>query len=820
MFEIYTRFFDHLYSRNISIRAELGIGKSRRFAALLLQQPQSFGSSLGLQFEKYLKQLIRYGLKNVGIAPYFLDAFKDMLQESPKGIKVVLDPRPSVVTLSVKDIADIQNVLSAATKVAKNLEAPPHHRSVPDPGSIGVTLLRAAEHHEQAATHYREAARHHESGEHENAAHHTNIAHSHQRAAAHHTAAVVRKRPGAPARAARGAGNGATLAGLDLAAPAATVLPSEQPLREIIVTGHGPDGVQVVQFVEGQTYRLRFRVGTPVENNLALGDTAVKDIPQGGLSTHWVVTSADTEFVEALSTAKVQKIGNTWVAEFDLLIPHAGESDTRVLGILAGARAGNLLATIYISAKKDRELYREVSIILAGAPAVVTDETCRDPRQTHLTTCHEWTTPAEHIQISIKNGLADVSTKRIRLQEYAFLENFTATDTTLKGAIENIRDSLEKLREEHEDYLNNIDAADMAARLATGKWKPDSGYENDSWEPLPDGADNAHELAFAQVQSSDTWRDLASDGYALYERCFPQGTELRKLLEKLTPGSRIDFHWTDQSGAGFVSHVPWALMYMEPVDVSGKIPAGPGKFLGLRFRIAARSWRVNNGSVVMGGLDITNSMDLLYWGDKAGDDAAEESRWQASEYKKWRWSNLLPDRTLPDLKRQLVLALDHPSPAPVGVLYFYCACKIGDGAQPTLQFGNTAKREDTLGRTELSRRSLPDGPLVFANACTTAQADPHMTSELEQTFFERGVRAFIGTETKVPIRLASKFAWLYFQFFYRCVDPDPMAAGEALTQARMFLWTQYRNVGGLFYSITNQYDLYLASDKEVLALRK
>jgi hypothetical protein len=153
------------------------------------------------------------------------------------------------------------------------------------------------------------------------------------------------------------------------------------------------------------------------------------------------------------------------------------------------------------------------------------------------------------------------------------------------------------------------------------------------------------------------------------------------------------------------------------------------------------------------------------------------------------------------------------------VIYFYCHCSVGDGAQPCLRFGSTSRLEDTLDRNDLSESSIPDGPLVFANACTTAQADPHMTSELEQAFFDRGVRAFIGTETKVPIKLASNFAWLYFRFFYRHVDPDPMAAGEALAQSRLFLWTQYQNVGGLFYSMSNQYDLYLASNEEVLSLR-
>ena len=398
-----------------------------------------------------------------------------------------------------------------------------------------------------------------------------------------------------------------------------------------------------------------------------------------------------------------------------------------------------------------------------------------------------------------------------------FYEPFSATDNLIGTGIQNVRDSLEQLREAHSDYLDDIDAVDVSKRLATGNWRPDSGYQGNSWSPLPDAADPARKAAFQPVQASDEWRTLASDGYALYNRCFPKGKKLRTLLEQMVPGSRVDFHWTDQSGPGFVSHVPWALMYMEEVGVSGPIP-DPEKFLGLRFRIGTRSWDVNNGSVAVGGLDTTSAMDLLYWGNQAGDDVAAEALWQANEYKMWKWSKLLPDPALPDPKGQLKRALDQPIPAPVGVLYFYCHCSVGNGAQPVLRFGNTSKPVDTLSRADMSQRSLPDGPLVFANACTTSQADPHMTSELEQRFFERGVRAFLGTETKVPTRLASKFAWLYFQFFYRRVDPDPMPAGEALTQARIFLWTQYKNVGGLFYSLTNQYDLYLATNEEVLAL--
>jgi len=616
------------------------------------------------------------------------------------------------------------------------------------------------------------------------------------------------------------------ITGPDKPAPPAPPPPPPEPPprpqinREITVTGHTLDGTAIFQFREAETYLLRFRVGPPTVENLASGDTAIKDVPMDGLKTHWVVTSTDIEFVPVLSTGNVYKIGRTWVAEFDLLIPESGSSKTEEVGVLGGAKLGNLLVTIYsVSADGRQEIYREISVRLTGRPEVIADETCKVPQHTHLRTTHEWTTPAEHILVSIKNGVAEISTKQIHLTDYAFIEPFSATDNLISGAIKNVQHSLEKFREIHGTYLNDLDPADISARLASRSWQ--TYYANtNGWQPLPDPSDETHKNAFDLAQKSAEWRALASDGYALFNRCFPEGTKLRALLEKLLPGSRIDFHWTEQSGPGFVSHVPWALMYMEAVDVTGKTPADPEKFLGLRFRIGTRSWSVQNGSVALGDLDTTNSMHLLYWGNKPGDDAAVEAQWQAGEYNRWKQSRLLPNSALPDLKRQIVFALDAPGPSPLGVIYLYCHCSVGDGAQPCLRFGNTSRPEDTVGRTELSQRYIPDGPIIFANACTTTQADPHMTSELEQSFFNRGARAFIGTETKVPIKLASKFAWLYFQFFYRTVDPAPMAAGEALAQVRMFLWTQYKNIGGLFYSMSNQYDLYLASEREVLSLRR
>jgi hypothetical protein len=798
MLEIYTQFFGYLGKHNRSIKESLGAADVKQLAVLLREQPQSFGPGLGREFETFLTRLIRYGLTTAGMEPYFLNFFKrkGVALKSPRGAKIVLDPRTAGVKLSAKDIAEIRNALAAATDVASKLQTPPRGKRPERVSLLDQIIAPGPEGHGGGA--FRGAVT--------------------KRPRILAEVAPPRPTPKpSPKRSAPGRFLAAEVPPT-LGAPGGA-MPPENPSRQINITGHKLDGSPVSQFASGQEYRLRFRVGTPVAENLAAGNTTVQDIPQGGLPTHWVVTSTDVEFVNAPSVAKVQKTGDTWLAEFDLLIPEEGESDTQTLGIKAGASAGKLLVTIYAVSGESREVYREVSVKLDGEPVLSKDETFKAPLHVHLRTSHEWTTPAEHIQVAIVNGLAIVSTQKLGPVMHNFYEPFSATDNLIGTAIQNVRDSLEQLREAHSDYLDDIDAGDVSKRLATGNWRPDSGFQDSSWSPLPDAADPARKAAFEQVQASDEWRTLASDGYALYNRCFPKGKKLRTLLDQMVPGSRVDFHWTDQSGPGFVSHVPWALMYMEEVGVSGPVP-DPEKFLGLRFRIGTRSWDVNNGSVAVGGLDTTSAMDLLYWGNQAGDDVAAEALWQANEYKLWKWSKLLPDPALPDPKGQLKRALDQPAPAPVGVLYFYCHCSVGNGAQPVLRFGNTSKPADTLSRADISQRSLPDGPLVFANACTTSQADPHMTSELEQRFFERGVRAFLGTETKVPTRLASKFAWLYFKFLYRQADPQfkPMAAGEALTQARIFLWTQYKNVGGLFYSLTNQYDLYLASNEEVLAL--
>ncbi|HEX8920543.1 MAG TPA: hypothetical protein VF766_03635, partial [Pyrinomonadaceae bacterium] len=265
------------------------------------------------------------------------------------------------------------------------------------------------------------------------------------------------------------------------------------------------------------------------------------------------------------------------------------------------------------------------------------------------------------------------------------------------------------------------------------------------------------------------------------------------------------------------AHIPWGLMYRS-APVTGQ-PVDPTLFLGLRYRISYTAHVVQAPSRALGSVDESHVVALLYWGQQPQDPTGLEARWQENQLKIWPTQIFVPSTSSTDApKAQLVQMLNMPGPSPVTVLYFFCQSS-GSGNDPVLRFGDTAQDTDMLDRTEWGQTAFADRPIVFANACTTATSDPYIANELERAFFNRQCRAYIGTESKVPIPLASRFAFIFFNFLYRKVDPEPMAAGEAVAQTRLFLWTQYKNIGGLLYTYINQYELYMAKNSELMKLK-
>ena len=430
---------------------------------------------------------------------------------------------------------------------------------------------------------------------------------------------------------------------------------------------------------------------------------------------------------------------------------------------------------------------------------------------------HEWQTPRGTLNICvIGNGKANVSgyvwnAAKQRMGWVGTYADWNLPLPRLAGPIRNVRDSADKFRRTFSDELNNIDQRDLEDRLSHFKTNTDTFWEDNR-------ADAVHTQVWEQkIATSQELFDLAYYGYELYKTFFPDNTKLRLWLDSLEPDWRVNITWSENIDPNRVAHVPWGLLYTRPPE-QGQ-PVDPMYFWELRYRFNYLAHDSDSGlSPALGGLNATASAHGFYWGDD-DQEIVEEVKWQQAEWAKWSNQMFVPDSKLADSPKQQVLALlNKPPLKPTPVLYFFCHCDMGDGNKPVLRFGKTKDPSDNIKQTDLRQIPFESGPLVFINACASAASDPYIANELEQTFFERGCRSYLGTVVKVPIRFASRFAKIFYSFFFRDLAPEPVAAGEAVFQARRFLWREYRNIGGLLYAYINMYEVYMATESEVDAL--
>jgi hypothetical protein len=580
--------------------------------------------------------------------------------------------------------------------------------------------------------------------------------------------------------------------------------------------------------VVDEPYTLSFKVGSPVTGSLLSGqDTGVResDIPERGLYTTWTITSSSVELQSISSEVMVRTRESaaepSWAARFNLNVGREMDSDTVKIRIIPRR---NDLAQLNILIDVFGDPWREFTIDLSVRPAEVAeqepatgpvakivDEIILKPaNQVSPYTWHEWTTPSGTLSLNVDNDGGLWVQGRVIDQngvEEVFSDSgWGGQKSRVSGLIGLVRAKAEDFRATHQSYLNDIEADDLLQRLQA--FEPI--YD---WAHIPDQADDAHRAAWNDVATSKELRELAQAGYVLYERCFPNDdkTPVRGWLDRLSPGYRLDIRWLESANEA-VTHMPWGLMYMR--DTSQ--PIDPIYFMGMRFRINYVKRRVAS-RIDLGAPDVAFRSHYLYWGADELDPVAEEARRQRE-----LWSTLGQKVVLPeaspevDSLERLISFLGNPQPSPMTLLYFFCQCTFDQNKSPELWFGLNENQRDIINLLmDVHGGDFPDRPLVFMNACGTAAADPDKVNELEIFFAGRKARAYIGTEALVPIQLASRFATVFFYFFYRQANADPIAAGEAVSQARMFLWSHFRNIGGLLYTYVDQFNVFLADAHEV-----
>ncbi|MGA5424434.1 AAA family ATPase [Streptomyces lavendulocolor] len=618
-----------------------------------------------------------------------------------------------------------------------------------------------------------------------------------------------------------------------------------------------------------------FQVGDDHPDNLVAGERVIPadEIPVAGLPTRWIVSSSTCELA-VLDDADTQvraavTVGGDrpqWNIDFDLIIPPHGQSEQRCI-VVTPRQVG--AARIDVIVLVDDDPYRELTIEFPVDKPLATEPLdglnvdppgkapADQPRHAHPSglptqrppaadspAAEESTQAAAQIPRALYSPQHRQQLVQMRTQQFVpaqhtalqapqdwqratrelsvyviasgawwdmrvdgILQQRDQTTWQPTGAAaQRARDAqlaLDTYWQTCAQRYNLISAGEVAKRLRDFRPRADWSQQT------PRAVNDEDEKAWAADAHSDEMRALALAGRQLFKAMFPEDTDLHTMVKKLEPGDRLTIHWKDCTP----QHVPWPLLYRGTLPPPGQ-PVQAHDFLGLRLRI----------SHVMRRCESTRSLDdeavrahLMYWGGQPDDETLVAAQEHAAELAPWQ-PKILPSS--PDNpKAQLSAFLWDPSP--VSLIYVFCQAATGAGNKPSLQFGSTSDACNVLQLADMGDGPLTDKPLIFINACETSAAEHTYSNELQNTFLERGSRAYIGSECKVPSNFAARFASVFFHFLYtRDATGAPTAAGEALAQTRKFFWDEFRSIGGLFYSYVNDDQIFIAKPHEVAAMRR
>lgn len=141
------------------------------------------------------------------------------------------------------------------------------------------------------------------------------------------------------------------------------------------------------------------------------------------------------------------------------------------------------------------------------------------------------------------------------------------------------------------------------------------------------------------------------------------------------------------------------------------------------------------------------------------------------------------------------------------LLYFYCHAlsRASGGGGADWAFGLSGGDRLPLSRLTLQAPQediLPGSPLVFINACESAELSPELYDGFVPYFVSKGARGAIGTECKTPALFAEEWAR---HFFDRFLTGQPI--GSIVLDLRREFFEQHHNLLGLLYAVYCDADL-------------
>jgi hypothetical protein len=154
-------------------------------------------------------------------------------------------------------------------------------------------------------------------------------------------------------------------------------------------------------------------------------------------------------------------------------------------------------------------------------------------------------------------------------------------------------------------------------------------------------------------------------------------------------------------------------------------------------------------------------------------------------------------------KREEVTQALADTATPDNILYFYCHAiskSLAEGGGPddsTLVL--SGKGHLKLGDLYLEApldSALPGAPLVFINACESAELSPLFYDGFVPYFMAKGARGVIGTECETPALFAAEWAKRFFKQFL-----SGRSLGQVFLDLRREFYSQHNNLMGLLYAL-------------------
>jgi hypothetical protein len=307
----------------------------------------------------------------------------------------------------------------------------------------------------------------------------------------------------------------------------------------------------------------------------------------------------------------------------------------------------------------------------------------------------------------------------------------------------------------------------------------------------------------APAVHAETLKKLATEGAYLFDSLFygnsgPDARAMGDLLKQLSLKAQLDVKIVAEK-----FFFPWSLLY----DGDDPDNPDPKQFWGFKHIIEYMpEFSVSTPVNFVPAIEIGDTLDMAFVCNNGIDTQFGRPIVQGQRDA----FNALPGVSVKDYPnvQDLINLLKDPNAPPL--IYFYChAVSKFPNEEGGTEASKIALTDNKISLFELKSKIrpsfpvLPKAPLVFLNACESAELSPYLYDGLMPFLIGRGVRGMIGTEVETPALFAAEFAKDFIRRF--AVGGQPL--GELLLDMRREYLEQKNNVMGLVYALYSSGDV-------------